>query len=137
MKPCPEHGRQQLDQLTNICTACGWQPVKRRQAPRSRKRLPQKPTLELDEKLVNLLRYYQLFDDATKKPMKPIELSSCMGEMNAIEEMIVERLQWLFSNQFPREKFIWGAIKSFRKLPDKMPMKLQHAFKRYKERNGL
>lgn len=103
----------------------------------SRKHLPAKPVLELDEKLVNLLRYYQMFDDAMAKPMKPIELSSCMGEMSEISDMLVERLQWLFHDQYPRSKFIWGNVKPFRKLPDKMPVKLQRAVKRYKERNGL
>ena len=104
----------------------------------SRKRLPQKPTLLMDEKLVNLMRYYQMFADELEKPQKKlIHVSSMMGEMSAIEEMIVERLQWLFNTQFPREKFIWGKVKSFRSLPDAMPVKLQRAVKRYKERNGL
>ena len=103
----------------------------------SRKRLPQKPTLVLDEKLVNLLRYYQLFDDETGKPMKPMELATAMREMNEIEELIVERLRWLFHDQYPRKKFLWGAIKPFKKLPDSMPENLQTAMKRYKERNGL
>lgn len=32
MKPCPTHGTEQLDQLTNICS-CGWKP----KPPRKRK----------------------------------------------------------------------------------------------------
>lgn len=104
----------------------------------SRRHLPKQPTLVLDEKLVNLLRYYQMFADEMAKPQKKlIYVSSMMGEMSAIEEMLVERLRWLFHNQYPRSKFIWGAMKSNKKLPDKMPTTLQHAVKRYKERNGL
>ena len=138
MKPCPEHGRQQLDQLTNIC-GCGWQPpTRRRKPPKSRKRLPKTVTLDLDEKLINLLRYLQMFDDEMAKPQtNPIMVSSMMGEMSEISEMLVERLQWLFRDQFPREKFIWGALKSNKTLPDKMPVKLQRAVNQYKKRNGL
>lgn len=103
-----------------------------------RSRLPLKPTLVMDEKLVNLLRYYQMFDDEMAKPQKnPIHVSSMMGEMNLIEAMIVERLRWLFHDQFPRSKFIWGAVKKFKTLPDKMPAKLQFAVKQHKERSGL
>lgn len=103
-----------------------------------RRRLPKEPTLLLDEKLVNLLRYYQLlFDESCKPQKKMIVLSSIMGEMGDVEEMIVERLQWLFNDQYPRAKFIWGAIKSNKKLPDRMPKTEQRATKRYKERNGL
>ena len=103
-----------------------------------RKRLPKRVALVLDEKLINLLRYYQCFTDEMAKPQKnPIIISSMMGEMNLIEVMLVERLQWLFHDQFPRSKFIWGALKSNKKLPDRMPERLQHAVKQYKERSGL
>jgi len=103
-----------------------------------RKRLPGQVALVLDEKLINLLRYFQMFDDEMAKPQKnPIYVSSMLGEMSATEEMIVERLLWLFHKQFPRSKFIWGALKQNRSLPDKMPKTLQHAVRRYKERNGL
>lgn len=102
-----------------------------------RKRLPQKPTLVLDERFVNLLRYYQMFDDEMAKPQKnPIHVSSMMGEMSDVSEILVERLQWLFHDQFPRSKFIWGALKKNKTLPDKMPKKLQRAMKRYLERKG-
>lgn len=67
----------------------------------TRKRLPAKPVLELDEKLVNLLRYYQMIDDELEKLQKPIYVSSMMDEIRAIEEMIVERLRWLFPRQVP------------------------------------
>lgn len=103
-----------------------------------RKRLPKKVVLVLDERLVNLLRYYQMFDDEMAKPQtNPIHVSSMMGEMSEISEMLVERLRWLFHDQFPRSKFIWGAMKQNSSLPDKMPKRLQYAVKRYKERNGL
>jgi hypothetical protein len=104
----------------------------------SRRRLPPKVPLVLDEKFINLLRYYQMFADEMEKPQKnPIHVSSMMGEMSLISDMLVERFQWLFHNQYPRSKFIWGSIKSNKKLPDKMPKQLQHAVKRYKERSGL
>lgn len=103
----------------------------------TRKRLPAKPVLELDEKLVNLLRYYQMIDDELEKLQKPIYVSSMMDEIRAIEEMIVERLRWLFHDKYPRSKFIWGSMKPNKELPDRMPEKLQHAVRRYKERNGL
>ena len=104
----------------------------------SRKRLPKKPSMVVDEKLVNLLRFYQMCVDELEKPQKKLlYLSSMMGMQNDIGEMIVERLMWLFHDQYSREKFVWGALKEFKKLPDKMPVKLQHAVKRFKERNGL
>lgn len=104
----------------------------------SRKRLPKQPTLVLDEKFINLLRYRQLFADELAKPQKKLlHVASMMSELGAIDEMVVERLAWLFHDQYPRSKFIWGAMKSNKKLPDKMPATLQHAVKRYKERNGL
>ena len=103
-----------------------------------RKRLPGQVALVLDEKLINLLRYYQMFDDEMAKPQKKlIHVSSMMGEMSLIEAMIVERLRWLFHDRFPRSKFVWGAVKKFKTLPDKMPARLQFSVKRHKERSGL
>jgi hypothetical protein len=97
----------------------------------SRKRLPEQVALVLDEKMINLLRYYQMFDDEMAKPQKKLI------HVSEISDMLVERLQWLFHDQFPRSKFIWGAMKQNSSLPDKMPKTLQRAVKRYKERNGL
>jgi hypothetical protein len=94
--------------------------------------------LVLDEKFINLLRLYQLFEDALAKPQKnPIYVSSMMSELSDVSEMLVERLQWLVQYQFPHSKFIWGALRPNSKLPDKMPMKLQRAVKRYKQERGL
>lgn len=104
----------------------------------SRKRLPKEVTLVLDEKLVNLLRYHQLFEDELAKPQKKaIYVSSMLYEQSDIGRIIVERLAWLFSDQFPRSRFVWGAMKKQRKLPDKMPKELQREVKLYAERNGL
>lgn len=104
----------------------------------SRKRLPKEVTLVLDEKLINMLRYYQLLEDELAKPQKKaIYVSSMLGEQGDAGRILVERLAWLFSDQFPRSKFIWGAMKKHRKLPDRMPKALQREAKLYAERNGL
>ena len=102
-----------------------------------RKRLPKPLKLELDEKTVNLLRYYTMLGIESEKPQKKmIHLSSVLGEMSAIGDMVCERIQWLFVTQFPMDKFIWGAIMKQRQLPDRMPKERQFAATKYAQENG-
>lgn len=85
-------------------------------------KLPNLVTLVLDERSVNLLRYYQMLEDELNKPQKKqIYVTSMLAEQSEKGHMLVERLAWLFREQYPRSKFIWGAMKRQRELPDKMP----------------
>ncbi len=94
-------------------------------ARKSRQRLPARPSLLLDEKLVNMLRAHRLFADALNKPQKPIHAYSLFAELSDIEQVIAERLAWHFAKQYPQEKFIWGAVKKGSTLPDEIPKDLQ------------
>lgn len=77
--------------------------------------------MQLDERLVNLLRVYDLMERESRKPMKDIQLWSVLSEMREVGEMMHERLYHLFRSQYPHERFIWGKAKKQKTLPDTMP----------------